>query len=305
MNFKSKLNFTLIGVFILSILAIVVFYRITSKNSVSIDTKDTQGSSQIPPQNLVSSSISSSISIIKNQVKVDIAGENLTKILSEIGADMGFVSSTNILELGQKLPIKIDSPIQIVDEGIYPVRVDLNSVIPKPVAPNNLVKSTIAWEKYNLNAPIIWSQFSDLFETTSDGFINFEKSLDTNSTTTPIQKKLEQGTVHLPYSPLPGEIGNSYIIGHSSNFSFVKSDYNTVFKAFEMKSQPGEEFFIYDFFGRELRFRVFETLVVNEADIAEAFKNFGSRRVVTLQSSILENGQPTKRWLTRAELIIE
>ncbi|NJK71317.1 MAG: hypothetical protein HC932_03645 [Thermales bacterium] len=41
----------------------------------------------------------------------------------------------------------------------------------------------------------------------------------------------------------------------------------------------------------------------------EAYKTFGNKRVVTLQTSILElvpglGLQPTKRWLTRGELIL-
>jgi len=222
--------------------------------------------------------------------------------LFQVGANLGFISSNNLLDIGQKLPIIIDQPTQLVDEGIYPERISLNQIFPKPNNPE--IRSRIVWPEYQLNAPIIWAEFSDLFATKVDGNIDFEKPLDTSSTTSLIQKRLEQGTVHLPYSPLPGEIGNSYIVGHSSNFSFVKSEYNTVFKSFERKSKPGQEFFIYDYFGRQLKFRVFEALVVNEADVGEAFKTFGQKRAVTLQSSILENGKPTKRWLTRAELVI-
>lgn len=289
-------------VLILAIIGIALIFVFTSKNSTSIDQKNTDNPSNSVANSSSSEVSSSSVAVVKNKIEVDIAGENITKTLAEIGADLGFISSTNILELGQKLPIIIAEPIQLIDGGIYPTKISLNSIIAKPVVAEK--KSTIVWEKYGLNAPIIWAEFGDVFETKTDGSINFEKSLDTSSTTSPIQKRLEQGPVHLPYSPLPGEIGNSYIVGHSSNFSFVKSQYNTVFKSFERKSSPGEEFYIYDFFGRKLKFKVFEGIVVNEADITEAFKTFGEKRIVTLQSSILENGKPTKRWLTRAELVI-
>lgn len=299
MKTNIKFQHVLIGVTFLALIGVTILLLNSSKNSVSIDLPETVQTSS-SSQSI--SSFSGSTSSLKKQVLVDIAGENITRSLFDVGANLGFISSNNILQLGQKLPINIEEPIQQVDEGIYPVRISLDDIIPKPTLIEN--KSRIVWAKYNLNAPIIWAEFGDLFETKPDGSINFEKSLDTSSTVSPIQKKLELGTVHLPYSPLPGEIGNSYIVGHSSNFSFVKSDYNTVFKSFEQKSSPGEEFFIYDYFGRKLKFRVFEALVVNEADVGEAFKIFENRRVVTLQSSILENGKPTKRWLTRAELVI-
>lgn len=40
---------------------------------------------------------------------------------------------------------------------------------------------------------------------------------------------LKKGVVHYPGTALPGELGTSYISGHSSNFSWVKSPYNQIF----------------------------------------------------------------------------
>ena len=130
----------------------------------------------------------------------------------------------------------------------------------------------------------------------------------------PIQIKLRDGVVHLteevhPYSVMPGEIGNSYIVGHSSNYSWVKSNYNEIFKPLEKRTQVGEEFIIYDKYGRELKFKVFETILIEETDTATAFKLFEGRRVVTLQTSVLtwRGGVliPTHRWLTRGELVLD
>lgn len=45
-----------------------------------------------------------------------------------------------------------------------------------------------------------------------------------------IQKDLEKGVVHYPGTPLPGQRGNVYIAGHSSNYSWSKGSYNYVFK---------------------------------------------------------------------------
>lgn len=42
-------------------------------------------------------------------------------------------------------------------------------------------------------------------------------------------KDLKNGVVHYPGTALPGEIGTSYISGHSSNYAWVKSDYNKIF----------------------------------------------------------------------------
>lgn len=58
----------------------------------------------------------------------------------------------------------------------------------------------------NINVPIIW---------TSDTK-NFDKDLQT-------------GVVHYPGTALPGQIGTSYISGHSSNYVWAKGDFNQVF----------------------------------------------------------------------------
>jgi hypothetical protein len=58
-----------------------------------------------------------------------------------------------------------------------------------------------------------------------------------------------------------------------------------------------------------MKFKVFEAITIRAEDTEIAYKSFGDRRVVTLQGSVLEivNGflQPTKRWLTRGELVLE
>jgi LPXTG-site transpeptidase (sortase) family protein len=58
----------------------------------------------------------------------------------------------------------------------------------------------------NVSVPLIWTKYTKNFD-----------------------KDLRKGVVHFPGTALPGDIGTSYISGHSSNYSFVKSDYNYVF----------------------------------------------------------------------------
>ncbi len=57
-----------------------------------------------------------------------------------------------------------------------------------------------------LKAPLIWSK-------------------DPNSLNTDLQN----GLVHYPGTPFPGEIGTSYISGHSSNYIWAKGNYNQIF----------------------------------------------------------------------------
>ncbi len=58
----------------------------------------------------------------------------------------------------------------------------------------------------NVNVPIIWT--------------NDTKNFD---------KDLQAGVVHYPGTALPGQIGTTYISGHSSNYVWAKGDYNKVF----------------------------------------------------------------------------
>lgn len=57
-----------------------------------------------------------------------------------------------------------------------------------------------------VNVPIIWTKDSKNFD-----------------------NDLKSGVVHYPCTPLPGDIGTSYISGHSSNYAWVKADYNQIF----------------------------------------------------------------------------
>jgi hypothetical protein len=167
-------------------------------------------------------------------------------------------------------------------------------------------KNWLKYDKYKIQTPIQYATLDDLYNKNTKGQFNYNDPINQDPTEAPVQKKLRDGIVHLGSTVQPGEIGNSYIVGHSSNYSFVKSDYNTIFKPLESTSKPGEDFFIYDKDGRELKFCVFEAIKIEDKDAETAYKDFKDKRVVTLQTSILgwRGGQllATHRWLTRGEL---
>lgn len=255
--------------------------------------------------------------IVVNGDKVtfyDKTGKILTEILKrDAGIDLGFIFSQPFIDLDNKVTITKDQFDEfedrisggVVDDGPVP----LDKLIPPPATPGKF-RNLLVYDKYKIRVPIIYTTFEDVFNTKPDGSIDWTSARDTGDVKSPVQIKLKDGIVHLAYSPQPGEIGNSYIIGHSSNYSFVKSAYNTVFKPIEQKSQPGEEFLIYDRYGRELKFKVFEALKIADNDVAGAYQpgKYTDKRVVTLQTSILgiRNGkwEATHRWLTRGELVL-
>lgn len=71
---------------------------------------------------------------------------------------------------------------------------------------NTAIAGRLEVPSLNINVPIIWTQEVK----------NFDKDLQT-------------GVVHYPGTALPGQIGTTYISGHSSNYIWAKGDYNKVF----------------------------------------------------------------------------
>ena len=57
-----------------------------------------------------------------------------------------------------------------------------------------------------VNVPLIWSKDPKYFDT-----------------------DLKSGVIHYPGTAMPGQVGTSYISGHSSNYSWAKGDYNRIF----------------------------------------------------------------------------
>jgi hypothetical protein len=250
------------------------------------------------------------IEIVDGEIIVyDKDGRVITEQLRRAGIDMGFISSQPFVDFGAPVTVakKDEELIPETEEVEEPPVTPLEEIVPAPRSGASQQKNLLIYDKYKIRVPLIYTTFADLFAKKSDGSFDFTKPTDTSAIDSPVQRKLEDGIVHLAYTPQPGEIGNSYIVGHSSNYSWVDSPYNKVFAPIKEKSQPGEEFIIYDRFGRELRFRVFETLKIRDDETNIAYKNYEDKRVVTLQTSILgtRNGriEATHRWLTRGELI--
>ena len=173
----------------------------------------------------------------------------------------------------------------------------------------------LEYPRLEIEAPVKYAKYDQFFKTLSDGSLDLRNQIVENREdvfngkplTVPIQQLLTEGVVRIPISAFPGEVGNSYIIGHSSNITTVKSDYNFVFQNLQ-NAQDGDIFYVYDHNGLKLPFKVFDITVIEETDVLTAYKPFEDKRVVTLQGSVLEtiNGRrlPTKRILVRGELSV-
>ena len=243
----------------------------------------------------------------KRTLLIDEAGIQLTRVLKQNGFNMGFVGTGFLDDLGFEIPVKVDERFretknELEFERLMPT--PLEDIVPAPANP--VIRNKIVWPEYNIDAPIIYAEFSDIFQKDTEGNFAFDQYVNNDPVDSPVQTKLKDGVVHLPFTPSPGEVGNSYIIGHSSNYSFVDSDFNLVFADIINNVSEGESFMVYDNLGRELEFKVIETKVLREQDVADAYIKFDDKRTVSLQGSILEQTPegilPTKRYLVVAEL---
>ena len=242
-------------------------------------------------------------------MEVDLTGVELTKTLKRYGFNMGFVGSDFPRDLGFEIPVEQSSQTRETTDASelesLGIPTPLEEVIPAPQNPQ--FRNRFVWEQYSIDAPINYASFADIFLTTEDGDFLLDQYVDNNPVDSPVQTKLKEGLVHLPFTPAPGEVGNSYIIGHSSNYSTVNSDFNFVFAPIINKVSEGETFTIFDNYGRELNFNVIDTQVVREEDVSKAYVKYGEKRTVSLQGSILEQTSqglmPTKRYLVTGELV--
>lgn len=57
-------------------------------------------------------------------------------------------------------------------------------------------------------------------------------------------EELKKWVVRYPWTALPGEVGNAFVFGHSSNYPWIKSEYNDVFALLD-NLETGDEIIVY------------------------------------------------------------
>ena len=78
-------------------------------------------------------------------------------------------------------------------------------------------------------------------------------------------EELRGGVVRYPGTALPGEMGNVFVFGHSSNYPWVKSEYNDVFALLDTL-ENGDEITIY-YNQKKFTYRVTDRAVVKPGDV--------------------------------------
>ena len=116
-----------------------------------------------------------------------------------------------------------------------------------------------------------------------------------------VQKGLENGVVHYLNTAMPGQFGNAYYFGHSSDYAFKKGKYKTVF-AILPKIEVGAKIFVTDNTGKQFTYIVKEGKVVEAKDVSVLSQGDKTQKLLTLQTS-WPLGTALKRYVVVAELI--
>ena len=117
---------------------------------------------------------------------------------------------------------------------------------------------------------------------------------------TAYQSALKNGVVHYPGTALPGETGNVYIFGHSSDYVWSDGDYKTIFAKLP-QIEMGTDIVVTDAGGNFFHYSVIETKVVGPRDMTVLDQGDGSRSLLTIQTSY-PLGTALQRYIVVAEL---
>ena len=93
---------------------------------------------------------------------------------------------------------------------------------PTPSAPT-IPNDTVFQSDLSISAPVIWD-------------VQFDEKT--------VLEKLRSGVVHMAGTAKPGQKGRVVIFGHSSNYPWVKGDYNSVFAPLITGVKANQEFFV-------------------------------------------------------------
>ena len=114
------------------------------------------------------------------------------------------------------------------------------------------------------------------------------------------QAGLIDGVVHYPGTALPGEFGNCYIFGHSSDYIWSKGKYKTIFATLP-KMQLGETILVSGPENTEFIYTVIDSKKVSAKDVSVLSQQGYSRKLLTLQASY-PVGTALARWVVVAEM---
>jgi sortase A len=114
-------------------------------------------------------------------------------------------------------------------------------------------------------------------------------------------QELEKGVVRYPGTALPGEKGNAFIFGHSSNYPWVKGEYNEVFALLD-HLEFGDQIIVY-YNQKKFIYTIREKKVVRPGDVRALERNPEASELSLMTCWPI--GTTLKRMLVFAELTKE
>jgi LPXTG-site transpeptidase (sortase) family protein len=114
------------------------------------------------------------------------------------------------------------------------------------------------------------------------------------------QHALESGVVHYPSTALPGEFGNAYYFGHSSDYAFKKGNFKTVF-AILPKIEIGAKVYVTNAVGKQFVYTVTEKKIVSPQDVSVLSQEGSTKKLLSLQAS-WPLGTALKRYIVVCEM---
>jgi sortase A len=151
----------------------------------------------------------------------------------------------------------------------------------------------------NLNTPLVHN-FPESFELVIDK-INLKAPIILSNIAEEelFQKDLQNGIVHYPETALPGEVGNCYLFGHSSDSVFAKGSYKKVFEKLD-KLEKGD-IIIISSKNQKYNYQIYSVFVSNDDNLSVLSQNTSGKSLLTLQTSY-PVGSAKKRYIIKAEL---
>lgn len=117
---------------------------------------------------------------------------------------------------------------------------------------------------------------------------------------TVFQHALINGVVHYPGTALPGQLGNVYIFGHSSDNPWSAGHYKTVFATLPQIGK-GAEIVVSDGTGTAFTYVVTDSFVANKDDVKYLDQQGYQKRLLTVQTSY-PIGTSLRRWIVLAQI---
>jgi len=93
-------------------------------------------------------------------------------------------------------------------------------------------------------------------------------------------EELENGVIRYPGSAKPGEEGNTFVFGHSSNFPWMKGDYNDVFSLLD-KVVYDDEIIVY-YGQKEYVYKIRTKEVIRPGDVSVLKRNKGKSEITLM-----------------------